>query len=177
MCAVLGVIVLLEVFHVTNFVGPNPADSQLSESDVKTTSDEPSAQADYNGGEPRDAGNTIHENEGSAIIDGSSGAYTGDTSRPIVSRTGEITVYSPQNNTLVSPSIEVAGKSSLASVNYRVIDSATGVVATGVLPVVDGHFAGKLTVSTSAKEGRLDLFASKADGTEYSSIEIPVRFQ
>jgi hypothetical protein len=43
--------------------------------------------------------------------------------------------------------------------------------------VVNGKFSGQITYTTNATAGRIDIFASRADGSEYSNIEIPVRFK
>jgi hypothetical protein len=66
--------------------------------------------------------------------------------------------------------------SKLDLVQYRVIDSNSGVIATGNLKVVDGKFSGIVTYSSTATEGRIDIFAVKQDGTEYANVELPVRF-
>lgn len=145
-----------------------------------TTSEQPSAQADYNAGgdDNKEApGNTLHEGGGSAGIAEGAGSGAENTGEPIVSSTGEITVYAPAQNSVVKSGQVVSGASSLPTVSYRIIDNVSGVIASGQLNVVDGKFSGKLNFDTSATEGRLDIFATKADGTEYSNIAISLELR
>ena len=177
---VLGGIVffVLEKTHTTSVFTSSPTSS---DEQAQTTSDIPSAQQDYNGGtlaeENKDPGNTISENSNSAGIIDNNGTASTDTSQPQTSSTGEITVYLPHQNAAMLSGQEVSGTSTLSVVQYRLIDSVSGVIATGNLKVVNGKFSGTLAFSTSASEGRLDIFGTRDDASEFSSIEIPVRFK
>jgi len=145
---------------------------------AKTTSTARSAQADFSDGDPnKEPGNSLNENRGSAVVEDSESANVKATSNPITSNTGEITVYSPSKNSLVMDNTVLSGKSTLPKVEYRITDSISGVIVTGSLVVKDGKFSGKISINTSATDGRIDIFATRADLSEYSSVEIPIRFK
>lgn len=150
----------------------------VSEDSAKTTSTAKTAQPEFDSGEYRDPGNSIKESSGSGgITSVNKTPATGtDKSNPLVSATGEITLYAPDPDTAISSGTVVTGASTIKAVHYRLIDSISGVIAMGEIPVVNGEFTGKLQFSTGAKEGRLDFYATRSNGSEYSSIEVPVRF-
>lgn len=145
--------------------------------DTDTTSDIESAQSDFSGAEEREAGNTQLENQGTGQISDTGGVPSSDTSNSTTSKTGEITVYLPKKDSVVSVNQEISGKSTLPSVSYRIIDNISGVIAAGELKVVNGNFSGKLNFSTPSSQGRIDIFGTKPDATEFSNIELPVRFK
>lgn len=155
--------------------------NQATKDMAKTTSEQPSAQENYTSTENDDnkslPGNTLGENRGSATVQDNGGSGSTQIASPIVSTTGEITVFSPGMNSLVKSGQSISGESKLSRVNFRIIDSISGVIASGELAVVNGKFSGTTSYTTNAKEGRIDIFGTKADGTEFSNIEIPVRFQ
>lgn len=155
--------------------------NQATKDMVKTTSEQPSAQENYSSTESDDnkslPGNTLGENRGSATVQDNGGSGSTQTANPIVSTTGEITVFSPSLNGLVKSGQSISGESNLSKINFRIIDSISGVIASGELTVVNGKFSGTTSYTTNAKEGRIDIFGTKTDGTEFSNIEIPVRFQ
>ena len=154
---------------------------QSQEEKPKTTSTQESAQSEYSPKEQDDnkavPGNTLNENRGSATVTDNSGTSVTPNAKPLVSSTGEITVYSPVSGGVVKSGQTISGESKLSKVNFRIIDSISGVIASGELSVVNGKFSGTPIYTTNAKEGRIDIFATKTDGTEYSNVEIPVRFQ
>ncbi len=145
----------------------------------QTTSTAPTAQSDFSEGDDREAGNTLAENEGSGIIEDTGGqTVTGaSTANPISSASGEIVLYSPGKNALVQSGQLIAGTSKLSTVSFRIIDDISGMIATGNLKVVNGRFSGKMDLATNAKEGRLDIYGTRSDGTEFSNIEVPIRFR
>jgi hypothetical protein len=147
--------------------------------DAKTTSKTPSAQADYSDGNEREPGNTLNENEGTGVIKDTNGNIPKniDTSQPVSSSSGEITVYTPASNSLIKAGQVIAGTSTLPRVTYRVLDDVTGMIAMGELNVVSGKFSGTIDFNTSSKNGRIDIFATKSDGSEYSTVEIPIVFR
>lgn len=172
--------VILFVLEKTNTTSFFSSTDNSDASDAQTTSDLPSAQSDFNGGsaaeENKDPGNTLNENRGTAVIE-ETGSQIVENSDPISSETGEITVYSPTKNSRVTSGAIISGTSSLSEVEYRIIDSTSGVIATGSLTVKNGKFSGKINFNNNATEGRIDLFATRPDFREYSNIEIPVRFR
>lgn len=171
-----GVVFVLEKSGTTSFFS-----SIVDNEQAQTTSDVPSAQPDYNGGaaaeENKDPGNTIREDKGTAVITDTNGATSSDTSQPLRSSTGEITVYLPHSGSKLASGQELSGTSTLSTVQYRLIDNVSGVITTGSLRVVNSKFSGTLSFDTSASEGRLDIFGTKSDANEFSNIEIPVRFR
>lgn len=170
-----GVIFTLEKAQIINLYSKNsPTDS-----DAKTTSTTATAQENFDEGDYREPGNSLSENRGDGNISDNNGAIDSniDTTNPIVSATGEISVYAPLKDSTVSSGAQVAGTSSLSKVSYRLIDSVSGVIATGELNVVAGKFSGQLIFSSSAPEGRLDIYGIRDDFSEFSNIEIPLGFQ
>lgn len=173
--SLVAALFVLEKKGITNLIGNN--NTNLDD-EAKTTSNAATAQEDYKDGNPREAGNTIDENRGSAtVIDNGGRSSSVDTSNPVVSKTGEITVYSPAANAILTNPTNISGKSTLSKISYRLIDNVSGVISTGELSVVNGSFSARLSFETSAQTGRLDIYGTKPDGVEFSSIEIPVRFK
>lgn len=177
-CVVLIIVLLLftilELLNITNIFG-NHRSNNLN-SDAQTTSSVPSAQSDFSDGGDRIVGDTTGNNDIGSISD-NAGTPSSNTSSPITSVTGEITLYLPIKNALVKSGQEVAGDSSLSAISYRIIDNTHGVIATGSLSVVNGKFSGNMNFDTDATEGRLDIFGTRSDGVEFSSIEVPIRFR
>ncbi len=178
----LGLLFVLEKTGIINFYNKTPESSS-----AKTTSDARSAQADFNINEMGDdkddggrrAGNTLREDEGSAGARDTSGDIDQsiDTSNPIESATGEITLYTPKRDSSVKNNqIVVAGASTLDSVMYRISDNVSGLLTMGSLKVVDGHFSGIITINTNGTKGQLDIFGTHADGNEFSNIPISLNF-
>lgn len=156
----------------------NKPTSQNSD-DVKTTSESVTAQAEFNEGDYREPGNTIGENDGYGFLTDNNGAIgnNANAAKPIVSSTGEITVYSPQLNARLTSGYEISGLSSLETVHFRLGDDASGQIANGLIKVVNGKFSGNITFNANSSSGQLDLFGVKNDGVEYSNVEIPIEYQ
>lgn len=173
--SMVAALFILEKKGVISLVGGK---KNTTSNDAKTTSKAATAQEDFDDGDYRSPGNSIHENTGSGGISDNEGSIGNiDTSKPLISKTGEITVYAPQKDTVIRSGSTIAGMSSLAKVSYRLMDSVSGVISTGELSVVNGKFSGTLSFTTSAKEGRLDIYGTRANGTEFSNVEVPFRFE
>lgn len=144
---------------------------------VKTTSQAPTAQSDFSDGGSRQP--VIQGNSSSSSVLDNNGEISPSTPKdnPIVSSSGEISVYSPSRNALIASGQEISGASTLSVISYRIIDDVQGVSSSGELKVVNGKFAGKVNFNTPASQGRIDLFGARTDGTEFSNVEIPVRFK
>lgn len=170
-----SVLLILEKKGVTNFYQKT---ENTRVNDATTTSTSQTAQESFNEGEYREPGNSLLENEGDAEIVDLNGEINGSTNikDPITSKTGEVAVYTPTKGATLRNGDIISGKSTLQKVSYRLIDSSTGMIATGELSVVNGSFSAKINFSTSAPQGRLDIFAVREDLSEYSNIEIPVSF-
>lgn len=148
-----------------------------NEQQTTTTSDLPSAQPEFTSDDEREPGNSNSENKGSSDITDNYGQITVKNNDPLSSETGEIVVYSPIKNSVIKKGEEISGTSSLEYVEYRVIDDISGLIANGRLKVVSGKFSGTIDFETSAINGRLDLYGVKADTSEFSNVEVPIRFK
>ncbi len=175
---IVGSIVAL--LSKSNFPGINKSVEQDSSEEIaETTSEEPSAQSEFVSTDNREPGNTISEQRGSAIISDEAGSIddSTDTSNPISSSSGEISVYTPSQQSIVRQGSSISGTSTLNKINYRIIDNVSGVIALGELSVVNGRFAGKLDFTTNATEGRIDIYSVTDQGVEFSNVNITVRFK
>lgn len=150
--------------------------SKTTDTVSKTTSNEESAQSDYKAGGKRDAAQPQDKPE-VGVTDTGGSTQTGSNSAPIRSSDGVISVTSPAANSIFSSGSSLAGESSAPKVSYRLMDNVSGVTATGELTVVNGRFSGRFNFSTSASQGRLDVFVVNTDLTEKSVVEVPVRFR
>lgn len=93
------------------------------------------------------------------------------------SKDGMITVYSPTINGLFKNGQSLSGTASISNVSYRLIDSVSGVIASGSINVNNGKFSGIFNFQSRASNGRLDIFSANELGIESSVIEIPVRLK
>jgi hypothetical protein len=149
-------------------------------SKAQTTSDQVTAQKDFSDGSERVPGNALRENQGSALIEDTAGSDDADNSQdnsPYISSTGEIELYSPRQNETIENGSIINGKSKLENIHYRIIDDVSGVIATGKLSVINGIFSGKISYKTTASNGRIDVFGVYEDLSEFSVIEISLRFE
>lgn len=169
----LGVaIFVLEKRNVTHFFGAPSVD----DSNAQTTSKLPTAQSDFSSGEKRDA-NTVSKPE-SIVTDNNGNVGTPPPANKWTqSQNGTITVYTPTKDAaLKSGDILSGATTTTGKVAFRLNDNVSGMIATGTLDIVNGKFSGKFDFSTTATEGRVDVFSQAADGTESNHVSIPVRF-
>lgn len=171
---VILVFVILELTGKTSFILNKNQDTTI-DTTSKTTSKSKSAQSDFTGGGDRKPAPS--NDKASVDVNDTNGAGVQVTQSPSVSKDGQVTVYSPGKNSIVTNGSSITGKTSGQQVSFRIIDNVSGVIATGTLNVVNGNFSAALGFSTTASEGRIDVFQTKSDGTEYSVVEIPVRFK
>lgn len=151
----------------------------ISEEDksAKTTSTLPSAQSDFSGGTPRSI-KTDNKTEGTVTDNKGSISTVPPESQWSRSRNGAITIYAPTNGSLLRDGDVLNGTTTISgSVTFRLNDNVSGMIATGMLNVVNGKFSGKFDFSTNASEGQVDVFTQADDGTESNHVSIPVRFQ
>jgi hypothetical protein len=179
--SIITVVVFLLIATGTYlFLGRNRKDAETAiySNGAETTSQQPSAQAEFTQGTEREPGNSLNEGAGSASISDSRGAEANqeDNQTTLSSDSGKITLSSPYDSSVLANGSIINGVSSLARVNYRIIDDVSGVIATGSLEVVDGKFSGRIQFETSANKGRLDIFGLNDDLTEHSNIEVSVSF-
>ncbi len=169
---------LIIIVLVGFFAYQSSNDDTGLDSDAKTTSSAETAQSSFSDGNERPI-QEANQDKGEAVITDNSGsiAEVPDESTWVSSSTGQITLYSPSENQLIINGNEISGESSLSSVNFRIIDDISGVISTGQISVVNGKFSGNMQFSTSASSGRLDIYATRDDGSEFSNIEVPVLFK
>ncbi len=174
-CLVIAVGLVAGVFLYKK----NKDNQPVVDTSSKTTSTAPTAQSDFTGGNDRDPGNTDGEDDGSGIVEDANGDISNTPSRSgwTTSKSGEVTVYGPVSNGSLKSGDMLTGKTSAKTVNFRLIDDISGVISEGQLNVVSGKFSGKFNFKTRADQGRLDVFLTKSDGTEYGNVELTVRFQ
>ena len=85
----------------------------------------------------------------------------------VQSQSGYLTVKTPTLNSTISSGFILNGTDSTATnVNYRLIDNSTGVIAQGVISVVNGNFSATINFKSSGSSGRLDVFNTDSNGKE-----------
>lgn len=175
---VVSVILLAILAFVVYFQFYKDKNSNNSEElDAKTTSLAPTAQENFTDGDDREVGEARDRGEAKVIDNQGSIDNTPDESSWTSSSTGEITLYSPSDNQRLENGSLISGETTLSDVYFRIIDNVSGVISEGKLSVVSGKFSGNVSFSTSATEGRLDVYSTRSDGAEFSNIEIPVLFR
>lgn len=181
MILVIGIVVVLAVIFFVFNRSKQSNNTELGidqDANAKTTSTSPTAQEGYTDGNDRPIQETNRE-KGDAVISDNQGSISQipEESSWTTSSTGQITLYSPSKNQLIKNGGSISGQSSLSAVSFRIIDDVSGEISTGQLSVVNGKFSGIISFSTTASEGRLDIFGTKSDGGEFSNVEVPVRFK
>ena len=150
--------------------------SKAGDNSAKTTSTAESAQSDFSDGDDRQPQVTTPKTEGTVSDNNGAVGSVPSSSQWSSSKSGAVTAYSPAKNSKVTNGSAISGSATGSRVSFRIIDNVSGVISQGELSVVGGKFSGTLSFSTTATEGRLDLFTTRADGVEENNVEIPVRF-
>lgn len=163
----------LELTNKTHFFG---SDKVIDEK-TKTTSTAPTAQKDFTGGDDRHPSTNTSKGEGTVSDTQGNVTNIPPSNQWTSSPNGVITVYSPGNSALVTNGSSLSGKANSAKVSFRLIDDVSGVIAQGELSVVNGSFSGTFNFSTTATNGRLDVFNTQPDGVEFNNTEVPIRFK
>jgi len=173
--AVLLLVILAFVVYFQFFKDKNTNNSE--DLNAKTTSIAPTAQENFTEGGDREVGEA--QDRGEVVVTDNQGSIdnTPDESQWTSSSTGEITLYSPSKNQVLENDSLISGETTLSDVYFRIIDNVSGVISEGKLSVVSGKFSGKVSFSTTATEGRLDIYSTRSDGAEISNIEVPVLFK
>lgn len=153
----------------------NPADS--ANDTATTTSKQESAQNDFTGAGKKDEYVVTPVDEG--VVTDSSGVIgtVPAASQWSQSSSGDIIVYSPTKNGVLTSGSSLMGEAKSNQVSFRLIDNVRGVIAQGKISVINGKYSGLFDFTTTATEGRVDVFTATADGIEQNIVEIPVRFQ
>jgi hypothetical protein len=146
--------------------------------DAKTTSKSITAQEGYTGGTSRGNGSASGNAQGGATDTRGNDVPENPGTTGTSSADGVVTVYSPAKDaTLVNGDIITGAAKDLTKVQYRLVDNDTGVVAQGVLDVVDGKFSGVLNFAASSTTGSLEVFSFDSTGKEINSVEVKVKFK
>ncbi len=167
----LGTLFILEKLKITDFIKL----PQSSPNKDATTSKAPSAQSDFSQGSDRTP-TAASSNEGSISDNRGSIPSTPPEDQWTVSPSGVITVYSPAKDSVLKNGQSLTGKSTAPKVSFRLVDNVSGVIASGTIDVVNGQFSGTFNFSTTASQGRIDVFTAAADGVESNNIRIPISF-
>lgn len=175
---IVGIIFTLERTRVINIIENTPSITAIKDQDAKTTSTVPSAQENFSDGNERSESGAVNKDEGYGTVKDNLGISSESTDSSLwnSSKSGEITIHNPTKNKKLTTGTEISGTSILKMVSFRVIDNVSGVISQGEIQVVNGKFSGILTFTTTATEGRVDVYASKDDGQEYSNVEVPIKF-
>lgn len=173
---------ILEASGKTHFFGNDTQkngkkSNEDKDRDARTTSDAPTAQEDFTGGNERQPNSTDKASEGTVTSTDGNISTIPPQGQWTTSPNGVITVYSPANGEITTNGSTISGKTTVLRVSFRLIDDVSGVIAQGDLPVVNGTFSGTFSFSTTGKEGRLDVFSTQHDGTEINNVEVPIRFR
>jgi hypothetical protein len=124
----------------------------------------------------KDPANFNEANRNGGVVD-SNESEQSDKNNGIKSKSGNITVFTPNPGSLISTGSSVSGLSNSSEISYRLIDDNKGVIARGSLEVVAGEFSGKFHFSSKGTEGRFDVFHVLDDLREVDIVNIPVRFK
>lgn len=182
--ATLSIITVVAAFYLVarnndSVNTQNSPATEAQENETETTSDAPTAQADYSEAEDeRIPGNSLSENDGFSSVEDNSDSPVTPTDNAVESKDGKTSVYTPAANQVISSGSTVSGSTQNDNVYFRLIDSKSGVIGEGKLPIKsNGDFSGKFTIDSRSSDGRLDIFSRSSDGNEYSAVYIDVRFE
>jgi len=176
----LGILVLLVVvaagalvFHLTHKSRPSYS------TNAKTTSTAPSAQNDFQGDNQKTVPETVPEANASGADQNGSIDTIPPSSQWTKSDDGtSIIVYGPAKNSSFASGDLVFGAANSGTVSYRLSDSVSGLLTSGTASVVDGKFSIKLSFSTSADSGNIEIFNQKDPySPESNNVLVPVRFK
>lgn len=116
-----------------------------------------------------------HDTAGSGVTDNNGEGVT-DTGG-IISKSGDLTLFSPTKNQEISSGITVTGKSKSNNLHYR-MSTSDQQIALGELSVVNGKFSGNIVVNgvDSGENGTFEVFNFNSKGQEINNIRIDVVF-
>lgn len=167
------VFLALVVFILLESTGSTRILSSLTGNNPVNTTDP--SQSDFTGEKEKEV---VYTNKEEGVVSDTKGKVdtTPDQDEWITSADKKISVYSPITNSILSSGSILSGQSTTNNISFRLIDNVSGVIAQGKISVVSGKFSGVFDFKTTATEGRLDVFFANDNGSESSTIEIPVRF-
>lgn len=133
----------------------------------------PSAVEGYvkNGGGSQDNSNT----QGSGVTD-TGGEGVTEQPTGVKSASGNITLYSPRVNQVITGQVSVSGAADVPEVFYRINDNVSGMIGSGRLTVHGGYFSGTLAVTTNADSGSFEVYSFNSQGQEINNISVAVKY-
>jgi hypothetical protein len=120
--------------------------------------------------------NSASSNAGGATDTHGSIPASSDSSQWTSSASGAITVKNPAPNSTLKNNDILSGSAKTGAIHYRLNDNEVGVIAQGVLGVVNGNFSGTLHFTPHGTGARLDVFSTDDQGVEYNEVQINVSF-
>lgn len=173
---VLGIAIAVAIYFALHNQIIKP--SYSTNTTAQTTSSQRSAQSDFSQGDDSKKVNTSPRNEGTISQDSNQQAPATSADKWSSSQDGStIVVFNPTKSQVLESGHILNGTANTPTVDFRLIDDVSGVIASGSLAVNNGKFQGIFNFSTKAKNGQLDLFTSSHDGVESNNVSIPVRFK
>ena len=145
-----------------------------SSDNAKTTSDLPTAQADYN----NDSKNEPDRND---VSDGGATNTpatdpTTPSSQWTTSESGVVTVYAPIQGAIFKNGSVLSGAAKALTVSFRLVDNQVGQIASGTLDVKNGKFSGTLSFASKGSSGVLKVYTTNSDGSEVNVVKVNVKF-
>jgi hypothetical protein len=168
---VAAVLAVLEISNTTHLFHKSASVSSPSAA-IKKLPAHPLA----NNGEKQPDASTGTNKQTATDNHGQAPSSSTDQSKWLSSQSGAIVVKSPGSNSTFKPGGQLYGSSSLAEVQYRLIDNQVGVISQGPVSVVSGNFSATVNFTASSGSGRLDVFSTDANGKEYNEVQVPVNF-
>lgn len=140
-----------------------------------TTSKLPTAQSGYSSGKPRSTSSSNNAQGGATDNNGAVTNPGTPTGQPTSSTSGLITLQYPSANQIISSGVQIYGQAQVSTVQFQLVDNASGLLAQGSLNVVNGKFSGTLQFTPSSNNGQLNIFSQNSPTSpEVNIISIPV---
>lgn len=115
--------------------------------------------------------------QGTSTDQKGSGTVSTPSSDWATSTSGLLTLKQPVSGAKVSSGFVLIGSSSVSPVQYRLIDSISGVISVGSITVYNGSFSASISLKNIGTSGRLDVFNTASSGKEINEVQIPVGFK
>lgn len=175
--AAAGTIAGLELSNTTHWFH-KPVDQVITT--VGSTGPQPqpnhSASSRVSAGQTHQSTGSNGTNTGSINSTNGQASTTTSPSQWVTSKSGVITVKQPTANATLTSGSQLVGTAQANQIHFRLIDNQTGVIAQGVLNVVNGKFSGNLNFTNQSSTGQLDVFTTTPQLVEENEIQIGVNF-
>lgn len=173
--AIALAVVILEVTNTTHFFH-KPATKIVKTAGKPLPKPKPNTSSSMPAPAKTPSSPSSNIGNGTAIDTHGQSSATTSPSQWVTSTSGNITVKQPIANSKLGNGSVLSGSAKVSDVHYRLIDSNVGVIAQGMLGVVNGDFSGTLQFTPHSSVGRLDVFSTETDGTEINEVQITVAF-